>query len=414
MGGMGGSGPNDPTVVAEFHRALLRGGLVVALLLAGVLVVWQMCRKAQLRQVEEGGHVGDGRTPVEPPARRALRVGFGLLWLFDGVLQAQASMPLGLIPKVVRPAAVGSPGWVRSLVDSAASVWTAHPVTAATSAVWIQVGIGLLLLVSGSGAWSRLAGCAAAAWGLIVWVCGEAFGGIFAPGLTWLFGAPGAALLYAAAGVLLSLPGSVWRTPALGRRILRVAGVFFVGMAVLQAWPGRGFWHGQAVGAPGAGSLTRMVRDMAGTPQPDLLASMVRAFGDFDAAHGWAVNLFVVIALAATGAALASGRRPAVHAGLAAAGVLCLADWVLVQDLGFVGGVGTDPNSMIPMLLLLAVGQLAQTRVPVTATEPGDALRSPWRQRLVTEPVYALRLAAALAALGVTLLGAAPMAVAAG
>lgn len=414
MGGMGGSGVNDPAVVAEFHRALLRGGLVVALLLAGVLVVWQRCRNAQLRQVEEGKQVDDRPAPVEPPARRALRVGFGLLWIFDGLLQAQASMPLGLIPKVVQPAAAGSPGWVRSLVDSAASVWTAHPVTAATSAVWIEVGIGLLLLVSGSGAWSRLAGGAAAAWGLIVWVCAEAFGGIFAPGLTWLFGAPGAALLYAAAGVLMSLPGSVWRTPALGRWIVRLTGVFFVGMAVLQAWPGRGFWQGQAAGAPRAGALTRMVRDMARTPQPHLLASTVRAFADFDAAHGWAVNLFVVIALAATGAALASGRRPAVRVGLAAAAVLCLADWVLVQDLGFVGGVGTDPNSMIPIMLLLAGGHLAQTRVPDPATEPVDVIRYPWRQRLATEPVYALRAAAVLAALGVTLLGAAPMAVAAG
>ena len=38
---------------------------------------------------------------------------------------------------------------------------------------------------------------------------------------------------------------------------------------------------------------------MASTPQPALLAGWVRAFGSFTAAHGFAVNLFAVIALAA-------------------------------------------------------------------------------------------------------------------
>ena len=39
--------------------------------------------------------------------------------------------------------------------------------------------------------------------------------------------------------------------------------------------------------------------------------------------------------------------------------VFCLADWVLVQDLGFLGGLGTDPNSMIPLILLFSAGYLA-------------------------------------------------------
>ena len=36
--------------------------------------------------------------------------------------------------------------------------------------------------------------------------------------------------------------------------------------------------------------------------------------------------------------------------------MLCLADWVLIEDLGFFGGLGTDPNSMIPMALLVVAG----------------------------------------------------------
>jgi hypothetical protein len=42
--------------------------------------------------------------------------------------------------------------------------------------------------------------------------------------------------------------------------------------------------------------------------------------------------------------------------------VLCLDAWVLIQDLGFLGGLGTDPNSMIPFVLLAVSGYLALTR----------------------------------------------------
>ena len=42
-----------------------------------------------------------------------------------------------------------------------------------------------------------------------------------------------------------------------------------------------------------------MTGDMAQTPQPGFLAAWVNAFTAFDEAHGFAVNLFVVAALAA-------------------------------------------------------------------------------------------------------------------
>ena len=148
----------------------------------------------------------------------------------------------------------------------------------------------------------------------MVWVFGESFGGIFAPGLTWLFGAPGAVLFYAVAGALIALPERAWRTPRTGRLILAGTGTFFIGMAVLQAWPGRGFWQGTAGGQPG--TLTGMVQSMAQTSQPHLLSALVSSFASFTAAHGFAVNLFTVIALAVLGAAFLTGRpRLAPHTG---------------------------------------------------------------------------------------------------
>ena len=97
-------------------------------------------------------------------------------------------MPLGMTPGVVQPAASSSPGWVQHLVGHGITIWTNHPIAAAASAVWIQVGIGVFLLVAPRGRWSQGAGLVSVGWGLVVWVFGEAFGGIFAPGVTWLFG----------------------------------------------------------------------------------------------------------------------------------------------------------------------------------------------------------------------------------
>ena len=105
-------------------------------------------------------------------------------------------------------------------MDFAAQGWTYHPVNAAAAAVWIQIGIGIWLLTAARGPWSRLGGLASVGWGLVVWIFGEAFGGIFAPGLSWLFGAPGAALLYAVAGALIALPDRAWIGRRLGRAVL--------------------------------------------------------------------------------------------------------------------------------------------------------------------------------------------------
>ena len=193
--------------------------------------------------------------------------------------------------------------------------------------------------------------------------------GDFRPGLSWLFGAPGAVLLYCFAGVLVALPEAAWAGPRLGRVVLRVMGAFFVGMALLQAWPGRGFWQGQPRPNAVPGQLTGMAQQMAQTPQPGLLSGWVAAFGRFDAAHGWAVNLFVVLALAGIGATFLSAQPRWARVGVIAGTVLCAATWVLVQDFGFFGGIGTDPNSMVPIALLLVAGYLALTRAPAVAPE---------------------------------------------
>jgi cytochrome oxidase Cu insertion factor (SCO1/SenC/PrrC family) len=105
--------------------------------------------------------------------------------------------------------------------------------------------------------------------------------------------------------------------------------------------------------------------------------------------------------------------------------VLCLANWVLVQDFGFLGGLGTDPNSMIPFILLFSAGYLALTvsisgapeTSPETGTEPAaaEAGRRPLTPRGLGAAVTtaSARSVGAVAALAIIALGAAPMAAAA-
>jgi cytochrome oxidase Cu insertion factor (SCO1/SenC/PrrC family) len=417
---------SDPTVVAAFKAALVHQGLIALVIFALLGMAWVTIRvlfpAAAVTGAEApAGTVAETPAPVlaEPAWRQVLRIGFGLLWVFDGILQAQPKMAVGLPSQVIEPIAASSPRWVQQVVNWAGTNWSYHPMQAGAASVWIQVGIGVWLLAAARGPLSRLAGLASVGWGLVVWVFGESFGGIFAPGLTWLFGAPGAVLIYAVAGALIALPERAWYSPWLGRLMTAGTGAFLVGMAVLQAWPGRGFWQGTANGQPG--TLAGMTGTMAQTPQPGFLSAWVNAFTTFDQAHGFAVNLVVVAVLAVTGAAFLSGRPRVIRPVLAGFAVLCLADWVLVEDLGFLGGLGTDPNSMIPYVLLATAGYLAVARAPGAATEPAGAQPGPragWRERLRvaaaprTMASAGIRSVVSVGAIGVIVLGAAPMAVA--
>jgi cytochrome oxidase Cu insertion factor (SCO1/SenC/PrrC family) len=424
-----GLSPADPTLVAAFRSALLHQGAIALAIVVFLVLLWATARVWRGTADAEadgsgpseqtaGSGMGGWRTWAglaghsrEAPARRLLRIGFGLLWIIDGFLQAQPKMAAGLPAEVIQPSAENSPSWVQHVVNWGGTIWSYHPVQAGAASVWIQVGIGAWLLVSVRGPWSRLAGVASVAWGSIVWVFGESFGGIFAPGLTFLFGAPGAVLFYVVAGALIALPETAWQGPRMGRLLLRGIGLLFIGMAVLQAWPGRGFWQGGQ-----DGTLTGMIQSMTSTPQPHYLYLIVSGASSFTSAHGWAVNLFAVISIAVLGAAFVTAYRPVVRYAVWLGAFFCLADWVLVQDLGFLGGLGTDPNSMIPVILLFSAGYLGlapRALEQPQAAASADPVRwrlSDLRGRLTSASAQSLAVASAIV---VILIGAAPMAAAA-
>src|SRR5205823_4976947 len=140
-------------LIAEAFRSALRQQLVIA---AAIFLALWLARLIAVSRGSLPGTAGAGRPPAgappagapEPPGRRLLRIGFGILWIFDGILQAQPAMPVGLPSQVIEPSASSSPAWVRHLVNWGSTSWTYHPIQISAAVVWIQVGIGLWLLVA--------------------------------------------------------------------------------------------------------------------------------------------------------------------------------------------------------------------------------------------------------------------------
>ena len=309
-----GLNTNNPTVVSAFKTALIHQALIVLLILAVVAVTWNVLRTVQLRRMAAGNGAdasADGGvaaagisaaafTSPEPVARRLLRVSFGLIWIFDGILQGQASMPLGMAPQV-------DPAGRRRFPGLGAAPRQRHGHDLELPPDRRASGGGL-----DPGRHRRLA-------------AGGAHGGLVAaggPGQRRM----GARRLGLRRGVrrdlrprshlavrrarggalLLRSPGRWSPSPnASGRRLGSAGSCCGRWACSSSAWPysrpGRAGASGRAGRRPGTtpGTLTAMVRQMAQTPQPAPACLLgIGDFAAFDAAHGWAVNLFVVIALA--------------------------------------------------------------------------------------------------------------------
>ena len=130
-----GLSPSDPTLVAAFRSALLHQGAIALLMLAFLWLLWATARTWRPAASPGTGGATAGE-PTEARARWLLRTGFGVLWIFDGILQAQPKMAGGLATQVMEPIAASSPGWVQHLVNWGGTAWSYHPVQAgAASAI---------------------------------------------------------------------------------------------------------------------------------------------------------------------------------------------------------------------------------------------------------------------------------------
>jgi cytochrome oxidase Cu insertion factor (SCO1/SenC/PrrC family) len=321
--------------------------------------------------------LGTADRAAEPVARRIVRIGFGALWLVDGLLQAAPDVPAGFRAPLAEGLA-GTPGWYAAVVRPLADVWTRHPVVADASTVWVQCGLGVLILACASGPLLRAGLWTSILWSLVVWVGGEFSGGLFAPGAGWLTGAPGAVLTYVAAALLLLAPWSWWVSGRASRLARRFVGGWMLVTAGLQALPWEKAWTGAGLSGP--------FTDAAGNAQPSLLSSPITSLADLARHSPVVVNGMLLAALMVIGAGLVLSRSTLyVGAGVA----LCALTWWLAQDFGVLEPAATDPNTALPLGLLL-VSALPGWR---TAGQPAVTVRT-------RTPAYRDALIAAVAAVG--------------
>ena len=313
------------------------------------------------------------RDSSEPRARTYLRWGFGALWFVDGLLQLQPSMPLGLANQVVAPLLGRSPAWLRPLMSTGITLWNTHPITLAVGVAWLQIGLGVALLVT-SGRLSHWVGAASALWAALIWLVGNGAGGVFLRGSSILFGWPGASLFYVAAGAWLIVSQRRF-CEHFSTLTLRALSVLLIGAIKLQSMPSAQFWHGGSSNA-----IAVMTRSMTGMAQPQWLARFVRDVGSLASGLGGVVNVLVVawLATCAGGLWLTPSRQWRWPVRSLVVG--CLVLWVATEDTSLFGGLATDVNSLLPLAILAWCAQPRRETLPLPA--PRDRER-PARSQLV-------------------------------
>ncbi len=301
---------------------------------------------------------------------RRLQVALGLLWLLDGLLQLQ---PANLGPSLagqVLDNAMAQPVWIQKMVVWTASILSAHPVSAGVMLGVVQVALGAAIIYPKS---RRIGLRCSVVWALGVWVLGEGLGNL-ATGFAMLpSGAPGAALLYGLAAVMLLPSCDAAHLPdeqapsaaafgALGAKGAAIAwSVLWLGATMLQAVPvdTLGFkisanFQMVSLGEPGAmAALDRMEAGFATTHGPELTAALL------------------TLELIAAGAALLHGAwRKWLLAGVL---VVLPVLWIGGENLGgLLTGRAIDVGAM-PVYALIAIAILplradSPARARVTAT----------------------------------------------
>jgi hypothetical protein len=133
--------------------------------------------------------------------QRGLQIALGLLWLADGALQLQPFMfGRAFVTKVIAPNALGQPKLVAAPVRFAAHLIEPRVALFNAFAATIQLLIGLGLVYRPT---VKAALLTSFAWAVGVWWIGEGLGGLLTGTASPLTGAPGPALLYVIAGLIV-------------------------------------------------------------------------------------------------------------------------------------------------------------------------------------------------------------------
>lgn len=324
-----------------YHDLGLSVLVVIAIVMMGAGGVWLS------RILDEERPAPPTITPLarRSSAYRILYIGLGFFWILDGLLQLQPAMAnSAFLEMVIAPLLPGQPTWFIHILGAGIQAWSNAPILANLLAIWIQLGIGMVLVAGRNRTWGRWGLWMTMAWGTVVWTWGEGWGLLLTRSVSWLVGSPGSALLYMLAAVLLLVPDRLWRSGEVSRWVGRGIAVYWLMGAVFQAWPTNVFWT----------QFEGVFRSAAETPQPHWLSFPLYEMAKWVAPYSIIANSVVSLGMLILGIAWA--LRPYGTVTWAATFGTLFLMWWAGQDFGILGGAGTDPQIAPVVALILLAG----------------------------------------------------------
>jgi hypothetical protein len=304
---------------------------------------------------------GETHPVTEPqPLTDRLQVALAGLWLLDGLLQLQPYMfTRSFATQTIAPTAQGNPGWVAHPVTWAAGLIQNHAIAVNTVFALVQLALGAGIAHHRT---RRIALACSMAWAGSVWLFGEGLGGLLTGNANPLTGAPGSALLYVLAAILLWPGDERAGFPSAGRLGARPARIIWsalwLGLASLTLLP--------ANRAPSA-FVVAMTGGMMSEGEPHWYTTVQDHLSRLTLGHDQAIAVILAVLLVLAAACVWAPRPHLVRAGLILAAVIAAAYWVVGQAFGMpFMGMATDLNSG-PLLILLAACFWP------TATTPGGS-----------------------------------------
>jgi hypothetical protein len=279
--------------------------------------------------------------------KRTMLWGIALLWLLDAALQAQPRMfTIDFISNIMKPSIAISPSFIGAISNWTLTFVTPHIALFNWLFTITQFVIAFALLgglIRRNQTLIRGGLLLSIAWGMVVWVAGEGTSGVFTGNGTLFTGAPGSVFLYMAIAVFYLLGDNWWQ---LGDRFCLprdfLALVFLYGGVAQVVTPG--FWGSQGISILIVGQASMAPSWMINTMMP--LVTLTHQYP--------VISNAVLSASFFALAGLLYGRNPKTGGFVLMIPVLGVV-WYWGQAFGGIfSGMGTDPNT-IPPLLLLAI-----------------------------------------------------------
>jgi hypothetical protein len=298
--------------------------------------------------------------------------------------------------QVLSPSAQGEPGFVKGPIHFGINLFLTSPAIFNGLFALTQLTIGGLILYKRS---VKLGLILSVIWGAIVWVFGEAYGGIFSGHTLLLMGAPGAVLLYVVLALAV-MPGEKEESPKhnqVAYWLVIIWAIFWIGGGIYQLLPGQNttsdissMLSSNAESAPKwLSSLdngsAKLVKDAGGSSkhietskemdmtssQMANMSSPVPTIITVNSGY-WFIILLAFAQIYIGVAALLPGlwRISAIYLGI----VLSLIFWIVGQDIGgLYCGLATDPSTG-PLFVLMGLAILSSKDINKKLKRVGHTL----------------------------------------